>query len=135
MKFTNCLITLPVFVAQKCNAPFWKWHKNRVQMAQIIFESNKKWRFYDFLACNYTHFAKIALVTIYMLQSLKTGSHFFHKEPNYQLKMFLLDFGLNKIAKITKMYQILDYFSFYYCKSLNNTFLSWGTPKCAPRTL
>ena len=83
----------------------------------------------------YIDFAKIALVTIYMLQTLKTGSHFFHREPNYQLKMFLLDFSLNKVAKSFKMYQILAYFSFYYCKSLNNTFLSWGTPKCAPRML
>ena len=61
---------------------------------------------------------------MYILQTLKTGSLFFHKEPNYQLKMFLLDFGLNKVAKNTKMYQILAYFSFYYCKSLSNTFLS-----------
>ena len=44
-------------------------------------------------------YAKIALVTIYMLQTAKTESHFFLKEPNYQLKMFLLDFGLNKEAK------------------------------------
>ena len=58
-------------------------------MAQTIFESDNKWRFYDFLACNQTHFAKIALVTIYMLQSLKTWSHFFHKKPNYLLKWFL----------------------------------------------
>ena len=70
-----------------------------------------------------------------MLQTLKTGPHFFQKDPNYQLKIFSLDFGLTKIAKMTKMYQILAYFSFYYCKSLNNTFLSWGTPKCAPRML
>ena len=69
-------------------------------------------------------FAKIALVTIYMFQTLKTGSHFFHKEPNYHFKMFLLDFGLNKVAKSTKMYQNLAHFSFYYCKSLSNTFLS-----------
>ena len=41
-KFTNCLITLPVFIVQKCNTPFWKWHKNRVQMTQTIFESNQK---------------------------------------------------------------------------------------------
>ena len=60
----------------------------------------------------------MALVTIYMHQTLKTGPYFFHKELNYQLKMFLFDFGLNKVAKITKMYHILAYFSFYYCKSL-----------------
>ena len=77
----------------------------------------------------------MALVTTYMHQTLKTGPHVFHKELNYQFKMFLFDFGLNKVAKITKMYQILAYFSFYYCKSLSNTFLSWGTPKCAPRML
>ena len=63
--------------------------KNRVQMAHTIFESNEKWRFQVILVCNYTHFSKIALVTIYMLQTLKTRSHFFQKESNYQLKMFL----------------------------------------------
>ena len=42
----------------------------------------------------------MALVTIYMHQTLKTGPYFFHKELNYQLKMFLFDFGLNKVAKI-----------------------------------
>ena len=31
-KFTKCLITSPSFESQKCNAPFWKWQKNRVQM-------------------------------------------------------------------------------------------------------
>ena len=65
-----------------------------------------------------------------MLKTLKTECHFFHKEPNYQLKMFLLNFGLNKVAKNTKMYQIFAYFSFYYCKSLSNTFLSArGSPE------
>ena len=44
-KFTFCLITSPVFEVQKTQAPIWKWHKNRVQMAQTIFESNEKWRF------------------------------------------------------------------------------------------
>ena len=82
-------LTLAVFEVQRGNVPFWKWQKNRVQMVQTIFESIEKSRFYVSLACNYTHFSKIALVTIYMLQSLKTGSHFFHKEPNYLLKMFL----------------------------------------------
>ena len=57
------------------------------------------------------------------------------KDPNYKLKMFLFDFGMNKVAKSTKVYQILAYFSFYYCKSLNNTSLTWGTPKCASRML
>ena len=66
----------------------------------------------------------MALVTTYMLQTLKKGPHFFHKETNYQLKIFLLDFDLNKVAKSGKMYQIFAYFSFYYCKSLSNTFLS-----------
>ena len=42
-------------------------------------------------------FAKMALVTIYMLQTLKMGSTFFHKEPNYLLKMFL---GLIVMVKV-----------------------------------
>ena len=50
LQFTFCLITSPVFEVQKCNTPFWKWHKNRVQMALTIVESNEKWRFYEFLA-------------------------------------------------------------------------------------
>ena len=60
----------------------------------------------------------MALVTIYMLQFLKTGPHFVHKEPNYQIKMFLLDFGLNKLAKSGKMYQIFAYFARVSLKSL-----------------
>ena len=66
-------------------------------MAQTIYGFNEKWRFYDFLAYDETHFAKIALVTIYMLQTLKTGSHFFNKEPNYLLKMFLGPITMVKI--------------------------------------
>ena len=37
LKFTFCLITLSVFEIQKTEAPFWKWHGNRVQMVQTIF--------------------------------------------------------------------------------------------------
>ena len=44
-------------------------------------------------------FAKMALVTIYMLQTLKTGSTFFHKEPNYLLKMFLGPIVMVKVPK------------------------------------
>ena len=56
-------------------------------------------------------FAKIALVTIYMLQSLKTGSHFFHKEPNYLLKWFLGPIAIVKVPKNAEKCQILAYFS------------------------
>ena len=44
-------------------------------------------------------FAKMALVSIYMLQTLKTGSTFFHKEPNYLLKMFLGPIVMVKVLK------------------------------------
>ena len=44
-------------------------------------------------------FEKMALVTIYMLQTLKTGSTFFHKEPNYLLKMFLGPIVTVKVPK------------------------------------
>ena len=44
-KLTFLLITLPIFEVQKCNAPFWKWQKNRVQMVQAILESIEKWQF------------------------------------------------------------------------------------------
>ena len=42
-------------------------------------------------------FAKMALVLIYILQTLKTGSHFFHKEPDYLLKRFLGPIGMVKV--------------------------------------
>ena len=66
---------------------------------------------------------------------LKTGSHFFHREPFYLLKIFLEIIFMVKVHKIAEMCQILAYFSFYYCKSLSNTFLSWGTPKWGRRRL
>ena len=42
-------------------------------------------------------FAKMALVIIYLLQTLETGSHFFHKESNYLLKMFLGPIAMVKV--------------------------------------
>jgi hypothetical protein len=45
-----------------------------------------------------------------MLQTLKTGSHFFHKEPNYLLKMFLGPIGKGKVPKNAEMCQILANF-------------------------
>ena len=66
-------------------------------------------------------FAKIALVTIYMLQTLKTVSHFFLKKPNYQLKMFLGLMNMVKVPKNIDMCQILGNFSVPLVKSLNNT--------------
>ena len=80
-------------------------------------------------------FAKIALVTIYMRQTLKTWSHFFYKGSFHLLKIFLELISMVKVHEIAKMCQIFGYFSFYYCKSLSNTFLSWGTPKWCPRKL
>ena len=66
-------------------------------------------------------FAKIALVTIYMLQTLKTVSHFFLKKPNYQLKMFLGLMNMVKVPKNIDMCQILGNFSVPLVKSLSNT--------------
>ena len=42
-------------------------------------------------------FAKIALVTIYIVQTLKTGSTFFLKDPNYPLKWFLGQIAIVKV--------------------------------------
>ena len=56
-------------------------------------------------------FAKIILATIYMLQSLKTGPHFFHKGPNYLLKRFLGPKSKIKVPKNAEMCQILANFS------------------------
>ena len=55
--------------------------------------------------------AKITLVTIYMLQTLPTGSTFFHKGLYYLLKMFLGPKDMNKVPKKAKMCQILANFS------------------------
>ena len=63
----------------------------------------------------------MALVTIYMLQTLKTGSHFFHKKPNFQLKMFLELMNMVKVPKNIDMCQILGNFSVPLVKSLSNT--------------
>ena len=87
--------------------------------------------FYPF----YTVFAKMALVTIYMVQSQKTGSHFFHKELNYLLKQFLEPTTVIRATKNAEMCQILGIFSVYYCNSLSNTFSIWATPKHHPRDL
>ena len=54
----------------------------------------------------------MALVTIYMLQTLKTGSTFFHKEPNYLLKMFLVLLNVDKVPKNANMCQFLLIFQF-----------------------
>ena len=66
-------------------------------------------------------FAKLALVNIYMLQTLKTGSHFFHKKPNYQLKMILGLMNMVKVHKNIDMCQILGNSSVPLVKSLSNT--------------
>ena len=71
-----------------------------------------------------TCLTRIALLTIYMHQGLQTASHFFQKEPFYLLEIFFELIIMVKVHKIAKMCQILAYFSFYYCKSLSNTFLS-----------
>ena len=52
----------------------------------------------------------MALVTIYKLQTLKTGSHFFHKGPYYLLKMFLGQISMGKVPKNAEMCQILAIF-------------------------
>ena len=55
-------------------------------------------------------FSKLALVTTYMLQTLKTGSTIFHKEPNYLLKMFLELPDMVMASENTKKCQILANF-------------------------
>ena len=59
-----------------------------------------------------TDFAKMALLTIYMHQPLKTGSTFYHKEPNYLLKMFLRQIAMGKVPINAEMCQILANFLF-----------------------
>ena len=59
----------------------------------------------------YMDFAKIALVTIYMLQSLKTRSHFFHRDPDYLPKRFLGPLTMFKVPKKSDMCQIWAIFS------------------------
>ena len=50
-------------------------------------------------------FAKMAMVTIYMLQTLPTGSTFFQKGLYYLLKMFLGPKDMDKVPKKAKMCQ------------------------------
>ena len=53
----------------------------------------------------------MAMVTIYMLQTLPTGSTFFQKGLYYLLKMFLGPEDMDKVPKKAKMCQILANFS------------------------
>ena len=53
----------------------------------------------------------MAMVTVYMLQTLPTGSTFFHKGLYYLLKMFLGPKDMDKVPKKAKMCQILANFS------------------------
>ena len=62
--------------------------------------------FYQF----FVGLTKMALLTIYMLPPIKTGSHFFHKDSNYLLKMFLELTSRVKVPKIAKNCQILAIF-------------------------
>ena len=59
---------------------------NHIWIHLELFET---YRFNGFSPTIWMGFAKIALVNIYMLQTFKTGSHFFHNEPNFMLKWFL----------------------------------------------
>ena len=47
-------------------------------------------------------FVKMALVTIYILQTLKTGCQFFHKDPKYLMKRFLGPTSMVKVPKNAK---------------------------------
>ena len=55
-------------------------------------------------------FAKMALLAKYIFLPLQIGSHFFLKEPNYLLKIFLGPIGMGKVPKNAKMCQILANF-------------------------
>ena len=70
-------------------------------------------------------FAKMALVSIYILQTSKTGSHFFYKEPNYLLKMFLELINMTIVPKLAKKCQILAIFQSLYVDMLL-FWQSWG---------
>ena len=53
----------------------------------------------------------MALVTIYIIQTLKTGSTFFLKDPNYLLKWFLGPIAMVKVPENAEKCQILAIFS------------------------
>ena len=55
-------------------------------------------------------FAKMALLAIYIVLPLQTGSYFFLKEPNYLLKIFLELIRMIKVPKIVYKCQILAFF-------------------------
>ena len=65
-------------------------------------------------------FAKIALVTIYMLQTLKTVPHIFDKKPNSLLKMFLGSIAMVKVPKNADICQILGSFFILLVKAQGN---------------
>ena len=55
-------------------------------------------------------FSKMALLAIYIVLPLQTGSHFFLKDPNYLLKIFLESIRMIKVPKIADKCQILAFF-------------------------
>ena len=61
------------------------------------------------------NFAKMTLGTKYILQSIQTGPHFFHKSPFYLLLMIQTLFTFVRYLKLQKCAK----FSFYYYKSLS----------------
>ena len=55
-------------------------------------------------------FAKMALLAIYIFLPLQIGSHFFLKEPNYLLKIFLELIEMIKVPENADKCQILAFF-------------------------
>ena len=148
-KFRACIWSPEQFLQNRSKplkkllkSPFFNIFKNGLCHLDPIFMPFSKWAsdFFTYKTdkvikqfVNFHPFcmrvAKMALVTTYMLQTLKTWCHSFQEKPFYLLKIFLELIIMVKVHKIAEMCHILAYFSFYYCKSLSNTFLSWGTPK------
>ena len=78
----------------------------KVGITLVEFENLKK-LYLD----NWQHtWARGLWVHFYMLLPLKTGSTFYHKVPNYLLKMFLDLTGMIKVPKFAKICQILTIF-------------------------
>ena len=98
-EFKNGLHHLnPIFM------PFPKWYMRFLYVKN--WQSYKRFSIFSSFGPFEEGFAKIALGTTYMLQSLQKGSHFFHKSPFYLLIMFLDLIHVFNVPKLAEMYHI-----------------------------
>ena len=106
LKWTFCLITLSVIGVQKCNAPFWKWHKNRVQMQQTISGYIKKLKQFISVQWFFSQFCKNVSDDHIHPSIFSNRVSFFPQESILSTDNVLDLFHICKIPKIAKMCKI-----------------------------